>query len=170
MDKKHYIELPNSDRHNCFACSSINPYGLQMKFFTDEKAVYSWITVPRHLCGYNNVVHGGIVSTILDEIMGWAAIYLLKKITLTKTMTIDFIKTVYIGEPLKTEGKVLNLCGKREALIEGFIFNEKGELCARSKGSFTLLSPKLAVRLGVMNDEDIRSFFEPLVNLNGNTS
>ncbi|MBW2140620.1 MAG: PaaI family thioesterase [Deltaproteobacteria bacterium] len=162
---ENYIELPNSDVHNCFACSAKNPSGLQMKFFTDEKTVFSWITVPDHLCGYNTVVHGGVVSTILDEVMGWAALYLLEKITLTKSMTVEFIKSVYVGEPLKAEGKVIDLSGKREVLLEGTLVNEQGEICARSQGSFTLLSPKLAIRLGVMSAEGIKEFFEPLLEL-----
>jgi len=165
--KENYVELPNSDVHNCFACSASNASGLKMKFFTDEKTVFSWLTVPEHLCGYNKVVHGGIVSTVLDEIMGWAALYLLEKITLTKTMTVAFDKAVYVGEPLMAEAKVIGRSGKREALLEAYIENEKGEICATSEGSFTLLSPKLAIRLGVMSAEGLKEFFEPLLKLRG---
>ncbi len=138
-----------------------------MKFYTDGKRVFSWLRVPEHLCGYNKVVHGGIISTILDEVMGWAALYLLEKITLTKTMTIEFIRAVYVGEPLRAEASVVDRHGKREVLLDGSLVNEKGEICARSQGSFTLLSPRLAVRLGVMSAEGIKEFFEPLLKLRG---
>ena len=66
--------LPNNETHNCFGCSPVNPSGLQMNFFADDSSVYSEVTVPKHLCGWNNLIHGGVLSTILDEIMSWAAI------------------------------------------------------------------------------------------------
>jgi uncharacterized protein (TIGR00369 family) len=136
-----------------------------MTFFTDHESVYSRVTVPEHLCGYTNVVHGGIVSTLLDEIMGWAGIYILKKLSMTKTMTIDIMKAVYVGEPLRLEARVLGLEGKREALVEGLLFNGAEELCAKSTGRFTLLTPRLAERLNVMSKEDQIEFLEPLLKV-----
>lgn len=164
-ENEKYTPLPNGGSHNCFACSPRNAYGLQMQFFTHRESVYSWVTVPEHLCGYTNVVHGGVVSTLLDEIMGWAGIYILKKLTMTKTMTIDIMKAVYVGEPLRLEARVLGLEGKREALVEGLLFNSAEELCAKSTGSFTLLTPKLAERLNVMSKEDQIEFLEPLLKV-----
>jgi uncharacterized protein (TIGR00369 family) len=161
---KEYKELHNSDTQNCFACSPSNKFGLQMKLFTDEEAVYSWLSVPNHMGGWQNIVHGGIVSTILDEIMGWAGLYLLKKVTLTNSMTVDFIKALHVGERLRAEGRVIDYNGDRKVSVEGLLYNEKNELCAKSKGDFTALSPKLAKRIGMMTDDHIREFFEPLIN------
>jgi uncharacterized protein (TIGR00369 family) len=158
-------ELPNSDTHRCFGCSPHNTFGLQMKFFAGGGTVFSRVTVPRHMGGWHNVVHGGIVSTILDETMGWCGIYLLKKITLTKTMTVDFIKAVQVDDPLIVEGEVVETTSEREAEMESRLFNSKAELCAKAKGIFALLTPKLAKRLGIMTEEDIVHFFEPLKKL-----
>src|SRR5210317_2293445 len=102
--KKDCKHLPNSETHNCFGCSPTNSSGLQMKFYTNDSSVFSGVTVPKHLCGWNNLIHGGILSTILDEIMSWAAIYLLKRITLTKSMAIEFLKPVYNEQTLRAEG------------------------------------------------------------------
>ena len=159
-----YRKGHNSGIHNCFGCSPSNKFGLQMELFTDEEAVYSWLSVPDYLGGWKNIVHGGIVSTILDEIMGWAGLYLLKKITLTNVMTVDFIRAVIVGEKLKAEGRVIDFDGKRNVSAEGFLYNKKNVLCAKAKGNFTALSPKLAKRLGMMTDDHIKDFFEPLIN------
>ena len=159
----NYKELHNSGIHNCFGCSPSNKFGLQMKLYTDEEAVYSWLSVPDYLGGWKNIVHGGIVSTILDEIMGWAGLYLLKKLTLTNSLTVDFIRAVLVGEKLKAEGRVIDFDGERNALVEGFLYNEKNVLCAKAKGKFTALSSKLAKRLGMMTDEQLKDFFEPLM-------
>ncbi len=94
---KKLRELPNSRNHNCFGCSPANPSGLQMKFLTDGEAVYSQLEVPEHLCGWSNIVHGGVLTTILDEIMSWSAIHLLKRIALTRTLTVEFLKPVPVG-------------------------------------------------------------------------
>lgn len=166
MEKKgnDYRELHNTKINKCFGCGPSNNIGLQMKFHTDGKVAYSWISVPKNMGGWQNIAHGGIVCTILDEIMSWAALYLLKKITLTNSMTVDFIKAIPVGEELRAEGRVLEYNGKHNAIIEGFLYNRQDELCAKSKADFNVLSPKLAKRTGFVTDEHIREFFEPLIS------
>jgi len=155
--------LPNRETHNCFGCSPINPSGLQMKFFTQDSSVFSRLTVPDHLCGWDRLVHGGVISTILDEVMSWTGIYLLKQITMTKSMTVDFIKPVYINSELKAEGLVLEKTGKHEALLEGRLYNQEGTLCARSRATFVIFSPAVAKRLGIARKEHLE-WFEEIYN------
>jgi len=135
-----------------------------MRFFTDEKSLFSFVTVPDHLCGWDKLVHGGVISTMLDEIMSWSAITMLKRIILTKSMMVDFIKPVFIENKLKVEGKVLEAKSEREALMEGFLYNGEGELCARSRGTFALFTPVVAIRMGIMKKEYVKSF-EQLFNV-----
>ena len=163
-------ELPNTDTHNCFACSPVNASGLQMKFFTDDKRVFSKVTIPRHMGGWNRIAHGGIVATILDETMGWAGIYLLEQLTLTKTMTIDFAKAVLVGEELRSEAWVQERVGKREAIIKAAIYNANNEICAESKSIFTMLTLALARRIHLTDAEFETSFFNPLMKFKHQTS
>ena len=65
--EKDLKRLPNSGNHNCFGCSPVNPSGLQMKFYANEDKVFSEVTIPDHLCGWSNIAHGGVLTTILDE-------------------------------------------------------------------------------------------------------
>jgi uncharacterized protein (TIGR00369 family) len=160
--RKGYKLLPNTDTHNCFGCSPKNPHGLKMKMYVSKSAVHAWVKVPEYLCGWHNTIHGGIISTILDEVMGWAGIYFLKKITLTQKITVEFKKSLFVGDELKAEASVLNTSGKREALLAGTITNSQGELCAQAEGTFTLISTGVAKRLKVINDQQIQTFFEPL--------
>jgi len=62
-----------------------------MKFYSTEKKelVVSWLKVPDHLCGWSNLVHGGIISTMLDEAMGWAGLVILKKLVVSKSITVS---------------------------------------------------------------------------------
>lgn len=162
--KNGFKQLPNSTRHNCFACSPMNRSGLQMQFFTNESAVFSRVIVPAHLCGWNNLAHGGVVSTILDEVMSWAALYLLKRITLTQSMIVEFIKPVHIHTELEAEGKVIELRGKRDAMLEGLIYNSDGNVCARSTGNFKVFSPAVAKRLKIADEQSLE-WFESIMNI-----
>jgi acyl-coenzyme A thioesterase PaaI-like protein len=58
----------------CFVCGRQNPIGLGLDFYEDHEAdqVRAEFTVPDAYQGYPGVVHGGIVSTILDEVAGRA--------------------------------------------------------------------------------------------------
>jgi uncharacterized protein (TIGR00369 family) len=129
-----------------------------MKFFTDGQAVYSRVRVPEHLCGWSNIVHGGVLTTILDEIMSWAAIHILKRIALTRTMSVEFVKPVQVGSELRAEGRVRAVNGKNDAVTDGVIYDAKGDACARSTADFKVFSPAIARRLGIADEASIRWF------------
>lgn len=159
-------ELPRSGNHNCFGCSPANPSGLRMRFFSDEQAVYSRITVPEHLCGWSNIVHGGVLTTILDEIMSWSAIYLLKRIALTRSINVEFIKPVRVGHELRAEGRVTQTNGKYDAVTEGVLIDASGEVCARADAMFKVFSPAVARRMAIADEASIR-WFEGVFNPDG---
>lgn len=160
------MEVPENYKHIqpkswdglCFGCSPANPAGLHMKFYTDGKSVCSWVKVPDHLCGWNNLVHGGVISTMVDEVMGWTAIHLLKLIVLTKTMTVDFIHPVYIGDELKVEGRVTEYNDNGTVVIEATVHNEHGQLCTKSTGTFSYFPPDTIREMGIMDNEFLNEF------------
>ena len=82
---------------------------------------------------------------------------------LTKKMTVEFLHPIYVGVELRAEGRIKERTGPREAVMEGLVYNKAEVLCARSEGSYALLEPKIAARLGMMGPqalEDIRRVFE----------
>ena len=61
--------LPQT-RH-CFACGKDNPQGLNLSFRTDgSQVVTDWTPQSRHT-GFVDTVHGGLIASVLDEIMAW---------------------------------------------------------------------------------------------------
>jgi uncharacterized protein (TIGR00369 family) len=156
--QNNYRLLPVQDDHGCFACGPANPAGLKMRFYANRNSVVSWLTVPEHLRGWSTLVHGGVISTILDEIMSWTALHLIKSVILTKSMTIEFIKPIHVGQKLKAVGKIAGVERDREAHLEGFIYAEDDTLCARSSGAFALLKPKVALKLGIVDETELRQF------------
>ena len=129
-----------------------------MKFWWDEQTIRSVLTVPAHLCGWNKLIHGGVASTILDEVMSWAAIYETKKMVMTKTMTIDFIKPIQIGDVVTAEGRVAKLSGRHELIAEGCILNSEKQICVKSTGYFATFTQKVAKRLGIIHQNTPNPF------------
>ena len=154
----HFEPLPTSADHNCFACSPANAAGLQMAFFRHEDRVYSRTTIPAHLGGWNDVTHGGVVSTILDETMSWAAMVLLKRLSFTRKMTVEFMKTVAVGATMEAEGRILEVKDSREAVVEGILTDSDNNVCAVSQGTFRIFSPAVAKRLKIVDDKMLAWF------------
>lgn len=158
--RSEIIELPNFDHNECFGCGSANKSGLKMKFFAEGDKVFSKVTLPPSLMGWNGIAHGGIVSTLLDEIMGWSAIFFTHKLILTKSMTITYHKPVMVNDPLHVEGHVHEKLSNREAVMKGALYNGKGELCTSSVGNFALLAPEFVKKMKIMAEHEIDEFTE----------
>ena len=148
----------------CFGCSPSNEAGLHMTFHAGNDTVVSKLSVPLHLCGWKNIVHGGILSTILDETMSWSTIYLLKRVVLTTSITVDFIKPVFADVWIFSKGNVKKRVSEREALIEGAIFNNDGELCTKATGTFRLFTPEDARKFKLMSP-DVLDDFEHFIQI-----
>jgi len=137
--KENLIKLRPIEGIKCFACNPANPVGLKMKFFADETHVYSWLTVADHFCSWDTYVHGGILATILDEIMSWAVLYFSKKLILTKSINVNFIKTVYTETEIKAVGRIYKRLNERKVIMEGTIYNSNNDLCTKSTGEYVLI-------------------------------
>jgi uncharacterized protein (TIGR00369 family) len=156
-------KITNVEGQACFGCGKNNAHGLQMQFLTDDQRVYSFVTVPSTMTGWDKAVHGGIVSTILDEIMGWSVIYLQKKIGVTKTITIDFIKSINSDERLTVVGAIQEVQSDRKIVATGEIYSREDVLCAKATGTFAAMPAKTAVRLGIMSP-DYMERFRPILD------
>ena len=84
MEKENYRRLPPRENDNCFVCSPKNTAGLHLQFFTHGAKMVSWFKVPAHLSGWDQILHGGSIAPVLDEVMGWAALHILRQMTLTR--------------------------------------------------------------------------------------
>ncbi len=93
---------------NCFACGSHNRLGLKLKFLEDGQGVRTSITPQDEYKGFADILHGGIQSTLLDEVMWWAAFQAKKLACLTQNLQIDFRGPIRVQEPLNAYAKVTN--------------------------------------------------------------
>lgn len=87
----------------CFACGPDNPIGLHLDFhFTAEKYVAEKI-LPHEYQSYEGVVHGGIVTTMLDEAMG-GYLYSSGEKAVTARLDVRYRKPTPVGEQLVITG------------------------------------------------------------------
>ncbi|MBQ5606378.1 MAG: PaaI family thioesterase, partial [Prevotella sp.] len=57
--------------YNCFGCSPNNPLGVKMEFYEDGKEIVSFWRPQADYQGWIDTMHGGILSTLIDEAAGW---------------------------------------------------------------------------------------------------
>lgn len=147
----------NSPSHRCFGCGSDNPYGLKMRFETDGEKVRTRIAIPEHLRGWSNLAHGGVISTIMDEAMGWAGIYFTNKFLLTRDLSVTYHKPVFIGMTVTATGWIEEKKNARKVLICGEMRDEQGELLATSTSEFALFNEQQFDRMQLIPSEELGS-------------
>lgn len=125
--------LPRS--RACFVCGVENAGGIRSKFHLDNGRVWAEVVVPDHMVGYDHMVHGGIVATLLDEVMGWAANCHLLGASTTGELTIRYRDAAPVGRPLRLEGEVVRSRGKL-CYTEGRLLTPEGVVAASAKGKF----------------------------------
>lgn len=151
MTQYEWRPLTNID-HDCFGCGQHNHQGLKMTFATNGEQLRSELVIPEHLRGWSNLVHGGITTTILDEMMGWAGIYFLNKFVLTRDIKVRFRLPVFIGESVSVIGYVAECKNDRRALLVAELYNSKGQLAAKAEGDFALFEPQRFAELNLVPD------------------
>jgi acyl-coenzyme A thioesterase PaaI-like protein len=124
---------PSSD--NCFVCGRENPIGLKMRFYTDDDGCVYADYVPRaEHQSYPGVMHGGLITAMLDEIIGRTAIAS-NLWCMTAKLEVRFKKPVPIDAPLKLKGTITKQTNR---LIEGHGENRlaDGTLAVEATGTY----------------------------------
>lgn len=81
----------------CFACGTKNTEGLKLFFSSHANSVSAVFIPKKKHQGYKDIVHGGIISTILDEAMVKAAIEAGAS-PVTAELTVRFKEALRVGE------------------------------------------------------------------------
>lgn len=111
--------LPHT--HSCFVCGESNAHGLRLRFHADGRTVHTRFTPRAEHIGFKGVTHGGILATVLDEIMVWAVAVATRRFAYCAEMTVRFQRPAKPDEELAASaGLVADRRGK--------IFEAKAEL------------------------------------------
>jgi uncharacterized protein (TIGR00369 family) len=128
-----------SDDNFCFVCGTDNPRGLKLAFTYDDKndEVISNAVFPRHFQGWKEVLHGGIISTVLDEIMIKAAHQKGFK-CVTAEITVKFKKPAFTNTPYLIKGKV-NETREKMIFTQGIVISADDTIIASASGKLFVL-------------------------------
>ncbi|GIW20517.1 MAG: hypothetical protein KatS3mg065_0813 [Chloroflexota bacterium] len=91
--------------HHCFACGTLNEHGLQLVLHVDGTTCWTELELDRRFEGWEGIAHGGIVSTILDEVMAWSLVDR-ELWGLTARLNVAFRRPVPVGRRIRAEGSV----------------------------------------------------------------
>lgn len=141
---KEKFDIPRSGQKvewrddSCFVCGPNNPIGLHMKFDFDRenrRATSQYTFGPEHQ-GWDRVVHGGIIASVLDDVMAYA-IMTTDNLAITTRIAVTYRKEVKVGEPVYLEGWVDKMTS-RVAKTSGILYTlEDGEKVIKAEGEGT---------------------------------
>ena len=129
------LELPHT--HGCLVCGRGNPHGLHLSLHVHPETgdVTVAFTPEAHHIGFEGIIHGGVLATILDEAMVWAATWSGRRFCVCGEMTVRFRHSAPIGQPLTCTAKVES---SRRRLIEtsGDVRTADGTLVCTATGKY----------------------------------
>ena len=133
-------ELGVDFQHWCFACGQLNPGGLRLEFEVSRDRAEARYTARQRHQGYDGLLHGGVVTALLDEAMGWA-IFHQGIWGVTGKITVSFRRPVPLGEELIVTGMVTRDRGRAIETSGTVRRAADGELLAEAQALF-LRMPK----------------------------
>lgn len=118
--------IANRD-HGCFGCGQLNDRGLKLTFFENPGTTGVWTRwMPTaDFEGYGGIIHGGIVCTILDEVMAWS-LYRDATWAVTASMSTRFRQPLVVGEAIIGRGEIVRDRGR--------LIDLRGEIARESDG------------------------------------
>jgi len=96
----------------CFGCGPDHPIGFRLTFEREgDDIVTRFLPGDKHQ-GPPGIMHGGLVTTLADEIAAWAVIALLGKFGFTAAMSCKLHKPVRVGVPIIGRGSLVRDSGR----------------------------------------------------------
>ncbi len=140
--------------HNCFACGAANPIGMRLHIELGTGSARTEWVAGRDYVGWEEKIHGGILATLLDEVMAWAPSSY-DSWAVTAEMHLRFRSPANPDERLVAEAHVTRR-RRRVYEVRGEVRGEDGRIVAEGEGRFLGASPsqkaELKARYGMPAD------------------
>ncbi len=121
--------------NGCFVCGPGNPIGLKLEFRMDGDVCRAEFTARDEHAGYKGVTHGGIVFSLLDDVMAnW--LWLQGIQCMTAKAEIRYRGELPIGTPVRLEGRCLKRKGRLAQMAGRVLRAADDELVAEATASF----------------------------------
>lgn len=125
--------------HHCFACGELNEIGLHLKLNLEQGRCWTELELPRRFEGWEGIIHGGILCTILDEVMAWSLVAQ-DNWGVTARMSITFRKPVTVGRAIRAEGWITEDRRRIHVTAGRIVDAETGEELALAEATYVAAS------------------------------
>lgn len=138
------VRLPWSG--TCFVCGEDNPRGLGGRFVVEQGEVVLRTVPPAWFEGYRGQLHGGIVTALLDEAIGWACTLARGRFCVTAELRVRFLRPVSGGREVEARGRAVEVSDRRMT-GRGELLDVRGRRVATADGVFVPVSPARHARV-----------------------
>ena len=133
--------LAHTAQNRCFGCGPANPNGLHLDFMLAEDGrVFCDATVPDVFEGPKGYLHGGIIATLLDEIMS-KAVRAHGVVGMTRHLEVDYLRPVPSAVAIRLEAWLTHAEGRKH-WAHARILDANGKVLAEGKGLFVEVSER----------------------------
>lgn len=137
---------------HCLVCGQDNPVGFRCIFHADGERAWTDAVAPKHFEGFGGVIHGGLISALLDEAM-WFGIYTKGHATMTVDLNVRLRRSLAPLTPVRVTAKMTGR-KRRFLLAQAQMRDDKG-VVATAEGRF-LTVPEVEAHLqGSLTEERI---------------
>jgi uncharacterized protein (TIGR00369 family) len=141
---KRIINPYDSELNMCFGCGQKNPIGLKLRFTESDDFLHATWQPNETYEGYPNVLHGGIIATLLDEIGAWCVSIKLGTAGVTSKMNTKYLNPVYINKGTISLRAKINEHSEKNAEIICQLFDSQQKLCAESVADYFIYTVEIA--------------------------
>jgi uncharacterized protein (TIGR00369 family) len=125
--------------HNCFACGELSEVGLHLKLNLESGRCWTELEMPRRFEGWEGVIHGGILCTILDEVMAWALVQS-DSWGVTARISVDFRRPVTVGQKIRAEGWITESRRRIHVTAAKIVDADTGDELASAEATYVAAS------------------------------
>ena len=153
--KEHKIVRAIPLDENCFATHDKPCEGVGLKVYvTEDEHVVGLVTTKKCHQGYEDTIHGGIISTYFDEVLWYATIVKDQDtLAVTAEMTVKYLKSIPTEEDIRIIAKPMRQEG-RHMYVDGYILNSNDEVAAEATAHFIIVKPE-----HTLNDAEVNLYF-----------
>jgi acyl-coenzyme A thioesterase PaaI-like protein len=155
---------PHDDQRGCFGKKETSPINKQLGLFTDGKSLFTQFQPLDNHIGWGTIIHGGVIATILDEILGWEAVLSERSICVTKSINVNFHKSASYDDTYTIVAKFDSKQGN-DLFIQGEVYNSGNILCVSAIGIYNALHESKAKKLKIMPPEQLSRVLEYIKNM-----
>jgi len=136
-----------------------------MSFYLENDSVCSDIVLNENHAGWDSVAHGGIVTTLLDEVVSWTVLVFKRTFVVTRNIEVKFLRPVRLNVPLVVKGKIESMPGDSSCKVTGTLFDSAGKRLSRASADIVDLPEKRISLISPPLREEMLQLFKKIEKL-----